>query len=243
MADQELLNYVKISIQRNIPLAETKQRLKQIGWPDETIEEAITQAKQLLNLQEKLIKKPEKKPRKPISKIAVVIFLIIVVLMGISTSALYLFNHYKKSNPSLPPTAVSQTDFKGFISASKNCQLASLAHPSTVILDGIQRTNTNYYEIRGMEAEKCLLFIERKDIQVSYTEFFKSQLLSSGFTEDQIIQQENSLKELNTLLIGTNSTCRFEKDDLVEILEKWDKDGFRISDLFLAQCQPELISY
>ncbi|MBN2004463.1 MAG: hypothetical protein JXA21_14000 [Anaerolineae bacterium] len=77
-------------------------------------------------------------------------------------------------------------------------------------------TATNFYEIRGMEADACVLYMRLEEEHIAFTEELAQMSLDAGATPEEL---EKVLEEANTAadsLEGRDGVCRFSNtEDLI----------------------------
>ncbi len=129
-----------------------------------------------------------------------------------------------KSGTSSGSAADCGSDFGCLADAAETCSLAKLTKTETRNIQGYEITAKTYFEIKGMESNKCLLYLKTEKIDVV-------------FPPETTEQQISDMKAIYKQLEGRDGTCRFDQDNLVIILSKW-KDGLlSTSDLKGTQCE------
>lgn len=120
------------------------------------------------------------------------------------------------------------TDLDCLITASQNCNPAKVTYDMTTTTDvqpDILTTTITFYEIKGVEENKCLLYlrIEKQDIDFSEKRIQKE--LAEGKTQEQIQQDKQEINELfNKIGRGKDGTCWFNNNaDLTSFLNNWKK--------------------
>jgi hypothetical protein len=122
------------------------------------------------------------------------------------------------------------SDLDCFITASQNCQPANITHTITINIFGVEQTTTSYYEIKGLEAGKCIFYLRTEKIDLTFP----------PETPQDIVDQE---KEIYKKLEGRDGTCKFNTNDLTAMLNRWKVGNFSTEDWDVAECQGNLFSY
>lgn len=129
------------------------------------------------------------------------------------------------------------TDFDCFIAASEDCSLASVTHEVTIDLFGMDLTTTSYYEIQGMDQDDCLFYIRTEEQHIEFSDDLVQSLLDSGYTEEEISQEEDDSNDAADLVEGKDGTCRFDTADLTDMLTRWQEGSFSSDDWDVAECE------
>src|SRR3989344_5325798 len=109
------------------------------------------------------------------------------------------------------------------IDASKKCEPSKLTSNITLDFFGMLITTTSFYEIKGTEANKCILYLRTENQYIDFSEELIQQMLDGGATQEEIEQQkQESNKQNNELVKGLDGTCKFvSNSDLTSLLDKW----------------------
>lgn len=118
------------------------------------------------------------------------------------------------------------SDDECFISQAESCSLAKQTQTTPLILFGVEQTNTNYYELRGLEEERCIFYIKIDHIEIKYTDELVQSLLDQNNTLEEIEQREARANARYDLAEGRDGTCSFKTTDLVEMLNRWKEGTF-----------------
>lgn len=134
-----------------------------------------------------------------------------------------------EEEPSKPAGPIDcGTDFDCLIEASKNCSPATLTFTMPLGIFGMIITTTTFYEIKGMEENKCVLYLRTEEQNIRFSDEMVQQMLTAGATQEQIRQQEQeSNKIADELIEGLDGICRFDSaDDLASLLNKFKGGTF-----------------
>lgn len=101
-----------------------------------------------------------------------------------------------------------KTDFDCFIEASRICRASKVNFTKTMNIFGVKQETTEFYEIKGLELNKCTFYI-RID---------KTELTFPSSVPQETINQQN---ELYKKMEGKDGTCKFEVNDLMDMLINW----------------------
>ena len=133
-----------------------------------------------------------------------------------------------------------KTDFDCFIKASKGCNQAKMTHTSTVNIFGMIQTTTSFFEIKGIEEDKCIFYIRNEKNDLKFSDEIIQQMLANGITQEQIQEQEQEANKNADLAEGIDGTCRFNTNDLTLTLNKWKMGEFSTDDYSIAECSGKM---
>ena len=120
-----------------------------------------------------------------------------------------------------------QDDFDCFIEISRNCDQGKVVFDSTLDLFGMLITTKTFYEIKGIELNKCILYMRTEKQNISFSEMLIQQMLANNNTLNQIKLQENTANEQVKLVQGKDGTCKFSSNnDLTGLLKKGQAGNF-----------------
>lgn len=260
MIEQRLVDYIKTNLSKGFSLEQVKKKLLASGWPEYDVNEAINLSQQETSSPtikpttktSKPVNSPIKKPVKKSSKTLWVVLIIIIVLIGGGIFAFFTFREAgTESKPSIEkpiPTAAGETgavdcgtDLDCFIQASQNCDLAKVTHTATFNIFGMEQTTISSFELKGIESDKCIFYLKTESVDVKYADELVQQMLTSGSTEEQIQEQEQEANERADTSEGLDRTCKFNKDDLTSMLNKWKIGTFSTEDWDVAECEDGMV--
>ena len=220
MVDEKLLKYIKDSLSMGTSIGEMRQELLSQGWSNNEIDEAAQLAK------ENSSSVPEVK-KGGFPKWLIAVLAVIVISAGVF-GYMALRDQEEAPEEGLSETSVPEAepfdceaDFDCFITASQTCKPATVAYAAAKdIASGVGQKVSAFFEIKGAENGKCVLYGETKEI---------------GFTfpEDEDIPQEimDSMNESYSGLKGENKTWEFEMEDLTALLGRLKSQDFPIFSL------------
>ena len=125
------------------------------------------------------------------------------------------------------PTDISdcESDLDCLIKASKNCDKAKVIDTKTTEMFGMLLTTTTFLEIKGMEENKCALYLRIEKQDVHFSDEMVQKMLDGGTTQEQIEQQEQEANKQADIVEGKDGICKFKSsNDLTAFLSKW-KEG------------------
>ena len=133
-----------------------------------------------------------------------------------------------------------KTDLDCFIKASESCNQAKVTYAETTNVFGIVQTTTLFFEIKGIEEDKCILYIrdEKNDLKLSDETI--QQMLAGGATQERIQEQEQRVNEYADLVEGIDGLCKFNTNDLTSMLDKWKAGNFSTDDWNVAECSGKM---
>lgn len=141
-------------------------------------------------------------------------------------------------------TRENLSNFDCFIKAAQTCSPAKLINAMTVNILGMIDTATGLVEIKGMDADKCVLYQKTLNNGVKISDEFVQVMLDAGSTKEQISQAEQTANENAQLSIGKDGTCKYPIEDLIKMLEA-EKQGvfsFSTDDMSKYQCTGSMYS-
>ncbi len=238
MVDQRLINYIKSELSRGTSLNKIKQRLLSQGWSNYDINNAIslaTQQKTFPTIPTSSLSSYEESVKK--SKFWIILVLGVVIIGGAFT--FFMLTEKEASKTTVPTTKPTQTpttpigpidcgtDIDCLITASQNCKPAKVNYTSTINMFGMLIVTTTFYEIKGTEANKCILYLRTEKQDINFSEELVQQMLTGGATQEQIQQQKQEANRQTELIEGRDGICKFNSNaDLTSLLNKWKKGTF-----------------
>lgn len=176
--------------------------------------------------------------RKPLLLIIFVIIILTLVLFMIDKNN--YITGYAVAECALTTDYISDC----FLAEAADCSEAKLETNVTHTLGIIDTTIHSLYEIRGIESDKCVFYIEYLDYYVNVDEIeFLEGLEEYGIIldetrvtqETEIIEQEETEK-LRSEYKNKHYTCKFETSDLVALLNNWKQGTSSTSDFDDGEC-------
>lgn len=222
MTDQELVNYIKSELLKGVPLNQIRQTLLSQGRPENDINEAIN----LTVYQEQ--------PKK--SKWWIIVPAIIIAVIGVSVFFIFsekgTITETKKTETIIPKEEPIEpagpvdcgTNLDCFITASQNCEPSKVINTITTEILGVKQTTTSFFEIKGLEENKCIFYIRTEKIDLSFPPEISQEIV-------------NQQKEIYKKLEGRDGTCEFNTNDLTSMLNKWKVGSFSVEDWAAASCE------
>jgi len=141
------------------------------------------------------------------------------------------------SNTLSQETQGNQPNFDCFIDASENCEPAKLLNTITIEIFGMLSTSTAYMELKGMESNKCIYYQRTENNSVEFTDELIQQMLDGGATQEEIDQQEQTANDSAQQTVGLEKTCKFNQEDLTNMLNNWKEGSFSTEDWDVAECE------
>ncbi len=222
MTDQELVNYIKSELLKSVPLNQIRQTLLSQGRSENDINEAIN----LTVYQEQ--------PKK--SKWWIIVPVIIIAVIGVSVFFIFsekgTIPETKKPEIIIPKEESIEpagpidcgTNLDCFITASQNCKPSKVTNTITTKIIGVEQTTTSFWEIKGLEENKCLFYIRTEKIDLIFPPEFSQEIV-------------NQQKEIYKKLEGRDGTCKFNTNDLTSLLNRWKVGSFSTEDWAVAICE------
>jgi len=145
-------------------------------------------------------------------------------------------------SPSQTPGMVDcSDDLECFLTAVETCQQADLHYKTSLDWMGMMVTTTTQLTLQGRVEDMCVFRAFTEDVQASYTEEARQQMLESGQSEEQLEAQLKSVQE-QQLAAGFDDTCRGKPADLIAMLEKWEAGSFSTEDWDPFTCQGKVFT-
>ena len=133
-------------------------------------------------------------------------------------------------SPPIPPEETPETlscdNWNCLVEASKGCELSDFTNTMSLDFFGVNSTTTTYYKIGAYQEGVCNFKLRTEEQHVKYTDELIQQLLDFGLTQEQIDQQEQESNELSDLLEGREGVCKFNSQDLTDLLTRWAAGDF-----------------
>lgn len=146
-----------------------------------------------------------------------------------------------KTAPAAPthtpfPLACGQ-DTVCFLQAAATCSPATVTWVTEMNLLGAVTTGRTYLEMRGLEGDRCLLYVRNEGGSVTFSPELIEQLRASGLTDDQIAEQQQQANLSAESTRGLEGTCRIAPADLVAMLTRWQAGTYSTEDWDTGDCQ------
>src|SRR3989344_1353217 len=89
------------------------------------------------------------------------------------------------TEPSQLPSEVFQSmilceDWDCFVDASKECKKANFTSISSFEFFGLNITTTTYYELKGLESEKCVFYLRTEEQHINLTDELIQQMMNNN---------------------------------------------------------------
>ena len=235
MTDPRLVDYISSALSRGIPLNQIKKDLLSKGWSPHDVDYAadLASRENFSTKSQNISNTKEESSKLWIIPVVIVVFLIITGVF----MYFILSDKEKSQETNLPETKQDTTqstrssiidcgtDMDCLIGASEKCEFAKLTNNVTINLFGMLITTTSFYEIKGTEANKCVLYLRTENQNIDFSEELIQQMLDGGATPEEIEQQKQESNKQSELVEGLDGTCKFNSNsDLTSLLGKW-KDG------------------
>jgi hypothetical protein len=165
--------------------------------------------------------------------------IILIVFIGVIVVWSYLGFSEVNEVDEVTEIADCGEDLNCFIEKSKNCDLAKINYRATIRVFGMEQAVVFFFEIKGMESEKCLFYMRREEIDLKFTSELIQKMLDRGLTEQEIQQQEQESNNLARNQEGATRACSSDTTDLIEEQETQQQEqeklvkicSFEIADL------------
>lgn len=122
------------------------------------------------------------------------------------------------------------------IEAAENCYLSKLNNINTMNLFGLIITTETDMEIRGMESNKCIYSQKTINQTINFSDEYMQQLIDEGKTQEEIDQQLQISNHYAKLAWGLEKVCKFDKTDLVILLNHQKENEYNDTDWEAGEC-------
>ena len=119
-------------------------------------------------------------------------------------------------------------DLGCLIESSKSCESAKVEYTYTAEIFGVEKTTAAYYELKGMEGDKCTFYMKTESIDVGYTDELIQQMMDSGISEDAARQKEQVENIKADSSEGKDATCNILTSDLTDTLNTWKTNNLQV---------------
>lgn len=138
----------------------------------------------------------------------------------------------------LPLEMSQECDFEGLAEASRECRPTEIVCSGTMNWWGIILSAVTRYEIRGMEAGKCVLSQRTEDYDLRFDDVLVEKMLAEGATQEEIDRGEQEARDLaRAQTIGLEQICKFDTSDLVFLFDQMNEGVFSSSDWEAGDCE------
>jgi hypothetical protein len=245
MVNQRLVNYISRQLSYGYSFREIKHALLRNGWHELDVDEALDY---LTHRRATSAALQQRDGTQPGFTVKALVGIATILLMGMFVLTPYLTGPVCDANDPncvLPGdsgvTAIScGNDITCFIEAIEGCNPSSVTYDFTTDLFGFVQATSTYYEIRGTESSKCVLYVRVEDAHGHYDENIVQSLVSNGMTLEQVRKQEQEMNFALRSTIGKDGICKFDTRELTTIFQRM-RDGDYSSDDW-DECEGEIFS-
>lgn len=177
------------------------------------------------------MKESAEKPKRSKTKLLVLIlFFFVLILLSILVYSFIIKRQIsqdtQEKEKNEEQTLDCNSDIDCLIEASKDCTPAKMLYSVTTKIFGVTQNTSSYFEIKGLESNKCIFYLRTENIDLEFPE---------DTSEDIIREQQMLYDELE----GRDGICKFLKDDLTKLLDNWKVGNFSSEDFSSAECEGE----
>ncbi len=174
-------------------------------------------------VKKKLKKQVRKKPKK---FNFLILGIVGVILLGV---IIFFIVNQENANVNMPAVDCGN-DLTCFIDQASHCAPANLTYTQddSEFLGWVQN-QTYYYEIRGKESQKCVLYTRLISSSGSYSTIVVKDLLQQNVTMNQIIKQEQDANQILAQASGQDGICKYPVNYLISYLNGLTKGSFALS--------------
>ncbi len=225
MANQEIINYLEKWKEKGHNLSSIKRNLLDRGFSEYEINKA---AEIVFDPAPKIRrKKLEKKMRSVERKKNFLKFLLFVLGIIFLFAFITFLDYYFNPEPVFWDCSYNESCF---ILASEKCIPSNFTNVFNFEFFGVLQSTEGYYEIRGIENERCKLFSYYGETNITYSEEFKQELFSQGLSEEEIwLSLEEINEQYDSLAEYKNSTCYYPLDNFSYFVNSWFRGEIDIS--------------
>lgn len=121
------------------------------------------------------------------------------------------------------------TDKACFYSRTLGCQKVKGEVSESINILGAIAASTTYFETRGIEDGKCILYRKIISSSVSLSDSVKANMAKSGMTAEQISDAETKQNALQKTTEGKDSTCKYPLSEFDAMITGWSKGSYSFS--------------
>ena len=136
----------------------------------------------------------------------------------------------KRSSPDDPRASFCGTDLGCFIDATRSGRLAVVDYTMSLDFFGLLVSNTDKLAIEDKDGDNLLFSIRTIAATANMSDEMLKTARSKGTSDEQIQEALKKPREAQAARIGTGKRCRFPKEALASMLERWQKGHYSTSD-------------
>ncbi len=133
-------------------------------------------------------------------------------------------------------TTTNKSNYDCLIMAAETCTPAKLTDLTTINMFGLLVSTSTQFEIKGLEAGKCVFYQKTLDQSIVLSDEIKQQLVDSGKTAAEIQTAETEANANAKQNAGLELTCKFNISDLTTTLTNWKNGEASSHDYDVAEC-------
>ena len=166
------------------------------------------------------------------------VIMLVILLIVVAIVLFFVFYNSQNSNTKAIASKIKDCgmDMDCFIDAAKNCQKAKIIFTSKINLFGIEQTTSSYYEIKGMQSDKCLFYLRTESVDLQFSDALIQQMKNGGASQVEIDKQLQESQNSAKLLEGRDGICNIETQKLATLLSKWKQGSFSTEDFKNVDC-------
>ena len=178
----------------------------------------------------------------------VLVIILVVFLIIAITASVFVFYNSPSSKTSTTKDSVIKggtqsstikdcgTSIDCLISAANNCDKAKMEFTSNVDLFGIKQATTSYYELKGIQSNKCLFYFRTDDVNLQFSDSLIKKMKDDGASQSDIDKQLQESQAMATKLEGRDGTCSADSQRLSTVFNQWKEGSFSTSDFDNMDC-------
>ena len=136
-----------------------------------------------------------------------------------------------------------QENFNCLVQASITCTPAEAVRTTGITGSGMVLTATTVFEIRGLEAERCVFFQRTVRASMRFDDEMFEQFVQAGLTREQVRQEEAQYNaRYGALATGQYGICRLYTNELMTLLLRVGNGDYVPLDEYRSQCEGPLFT-
>ena len=131
-----------------------------------------------------------------------------------------------------------RNDMNCFVENSKDCNRSKVDFLQSVDFFGMNINVTTLMNIKEERDGRCKLYIQHKTLKFYFSDWVVEELVNEGnYSLREIKIMERQINKEAKKVIGTRGICKFEKQDLTDLLTNWNSGISLSTDFDKGECR------
>jgi hypothetical protein len=137
-----------------------------------------------------------------------------------------------------PAPVDCESDFECFVRAGVSCEPTRVVRTIAAEGQGVILMALTRFELRGMQAERCVLYERTEQAVLRLDPAIVAQLRAAGLPDEQIGEQEEALSQAySQMAVGVDGTCALPPAQLASLLQLLNNGDDMQLDAYLPYCE------